>query len=194
LFFLQPISRGWARYRGQLVSTSKSSEPAQSLDSLSLSGGRDSLEYVNYWAEHGVDRIAFVSGVVEALNRQGWPNKPDVGWSDYDVRVFGNRWTHLQLTTVTEDYSKGAQMLRCRLQTAWTLRARVALWLALAVELLVSSLIGRWWPCFAAAALTVLLSVWFVAHQQRKLQSLMVLLLNQVAKRWNLAKSGLSEP
>jgi glycosyltransferase involved in cell wall biosynthesis len=188
LFFLQPISRGWARYRGQLVSPSKSSEPAQSLDSLALSGGPGSLEHVNYWAEHGVDRIAFVGGVVEALNRQGWPNKPDAGWSDYDVRVFGNRWTHLQLTTVTEDYPKGAQMLRCRLRTAWTLRARVALWLALAVELLVTSLIGRWWPCFAAAVLTVALFAWFIAHQQRKLRSLMVLLLDQVAKRWNLTK------
>jgi GT2 family glycosyltransferase len=186
LFFLQPIVRGWARYRGQLVSFPRNSVPPPTLDSLALSTGPRSLDHVSYWAPQGLDRIAFVAAVVKALKGRGWPHKPDSGWSDFDVRIFGNRWTQLELTTVSEEHPRGARLLRCRLRTAWTLRAQMAFWVVLAIELVVSSLIGLWWPWFVAAIITIAAFAWFLARQERVLQSLVVLLLDELAHDWNL--------
>ena len=77
LFFLQPVVRGLARYQGQLQ---PSTQPArETLDSLSLRNSEHSLNEVRYWGDQGVDRMAFVTSVLERLDKQGWPNKSDVG-------------------------------------------------------------------------------------------------------------------
>ncbi len=188
LYFLQPIVRGCARYRGQLSPAPKSADPSQTLDSVSLTHGSASLAEVDYWTTYGLDRIAYVTSVVEELNRRGWPNKPDVGWCDYDIRVFGNRWTHLEMTTALEDHPNHSQMLRCRLRAVWSLRAKMVFWIAVGLELFVCSFAGHWWPWFLLALLTVLLFTWFISREQRKLQSLLVLLLDDLAKNWNLTK------
>lgn len=188
LFFLQPIVRGWARYQGQLVSSANNSPAAETLDSVNLRGGHESLKEVRYWASHPVDRISFVSSILEALDEQGWPNKSDIGWSEYDVEIFGNRWTHLQLTTVAEDYPKNKQMIRCRLRTKWSLQAKAAFWGAFGFELLVCGIVGKWLPLLWLLLLTIPLFAWFLTREKRNQQSLMVVFLDKVAQRWDLSR------
>ncbi len=187
LFFLQPIVRGWARYRGQLVSSSESSAK-ETLDSLAIQGSPHSLDEVCYWSNQPVDRISFVSSILESLDEQGWPNQSDIGWSGYDLEIFGNRWVYLQLTTVAEDYPKGARQLRCRLGTSWSLQAKAAFWAALGFELLVCGIVAKWLPLLWLLLLTIPLFAWFLAREKRSVQSMTVILLDQVAKRWNLTK------
>ena len=45
------------------------------------------MNEVCYWAEQSVDRIALVTSILERLDKQGWPNKSDIGWSEYDLEV-----------------------------------------------------------------------------------------------------------
>ncbi|MDB6108906.1 MAG: glycosyl transferase family 2 [Pedosphaera sp.] len=193
LFFLQPVVRGWARYQGQLVSSANNSPASETLDSVNLRGGYESLQEVRYWGRQAVDRISFVSSILESLDEQEWPNQSDIGWSEYDVRVFGNRWTYLQLTTVAEDYPKGAQMIRCRLRTKWSLQAKAAFWGALGFELLVCGIVGKWLPWLWLLLLTIPLFAWFLAREKRNQQSLMVVFLDEVAKRWGLIKVASSD-
>jgi hypothetical protein len=140
-----------------------------------------------------VDRIAFVRDILDGIERRGWPSKPDIGWSEYDVKIFGNRWTHLKLTTVTEDFPKNQQMVRCRLRSAWSLQARAAFWAALGFELLVCGIVGKWLPWLWLLLLTVPLFAWFLAREKRNLQSLMVVFLDELAKKWNFTRVPLRE-
>ena len=89
MFLLQPIVRGRARYQGQLALLSTDFAPAHTLDSMALRHSHIPLGEVRYWAETSLDRIAFVSSILEQLDKKGWPNKSDIGWSNYDVEIFG---------------------------------------------------------------------------------------------------------
>ncbi|HZQ47324.1 MAG TPA: hypothetical protein VFC07_09960, partial [Verrucomicrobiae bacterium] len=120
--------------------------------------------------------------------KRGWPNKSDIGWSDYDLEVLSNRWVHLQLTTVAEDHPQGKRMIRCRLRTAWSLQAKVAFWSAFGFELLVLGFVGKWVPWLWCLLVSMPLLAWFLVREQRNLQSLIVVFLDEVAKEWKLTK------
>ena len=190
LFFLQPIVRGWARYQGQLglQSAPQAFDRKKRWIQSPLRGSRHSLGEVCYWGEQSVDRIGFVTSILERLDKQGWPNKSDIGWSDYDLEVLASRWVHLQLTTVAEDHPQGKRMIRCRLRTAWSLQAKVVFWSAFGFELLILGLVGKWLPWLWCLLVSLPLLAWFLVREERNLQSLMVVFLDEVAKDWKLTK------
>jgi hypothetical protein len=188
LFFVQPIVRGWARYQGRLLRRPTPLAPQPTLDSMALRASKVSLREVNYWAEQRLDRLAFAAGILRRLDQQGWPNKCDVGWSDYDVEVYDTRWTKLQLITVAEEHPLGKQLIRCRLRARWALRTRVAFWSLCGFELLICGLLGRHLLWLWLLLLTLPLFVWFIRRQQRNLQSIVVVFLDDLAKEWGLTK------
>jgi hypothetical protein len=188
LFFLQPIVRGLARYRGRLSRRPTPLEPHPTLDSIALRSSRQTLRQVSYWAEQRRDRLALAADILRRLDQQGWPNKCDIGWSDYDVEVYDNRWSKLQLTTVAEEHPQGKQLIRCRLRARWALRSRVTFWSLCGFEVLICGLLGHRLPCLWLLLLTLPLFVWFIRRQQRNLQSVIVVFLDDLAKEWGLTK------
>lgn len=190
LFFLQPIVRGWARYRGRLSAPKFLSGLAsqESLDSLAFFHGKQQLGEVQYWAQRRIDRLEFAAAILRRLDERGWPNKSDVGWSDYDVNVFGARWCHLQLVTLTEDHPEDRQLVRCRLRAVWSLAAKVVFASLLAFDLLVIGILGfaRPWPWLLL--LTLPFFAWLVAREKRKLQSVFAVFLDGLAKERDLIR------
>jgi hypothetical protein len=148
---------------------------------------------MDYWSEQRLDRFAFVADILRRLDQRGWPNRADIGWSDYDVEIYDRRWSKLQLATVTEDQAHGKQLLRCRLRGLWALRAKVALGSLAGLELLVLGFAGRRQPWLWLLLLTLPLFAWFLYRQQRTLQSLAAVLLDEVAKDWKLSKLARAE-
>jgi O-antigen biosynthesis protein len=188
LFFLQPLVRGWARYRGALWVRRTALAPEQTLDSIALRGSGQSLRQVQYWAERPVDRLAWAKSILNRLDERGWPNKADIGWSEYDVEVYDTHWSRLQLATVAEAHPGGKQMVRCRLRAFWALRAKVAFWSLCLIELLVCGLFGPRLPWLWLMLLSLPLFGWFIHRQQRTLQSMIAILLDELAKEWNFTK------
>jgi GT2 family glycosyltransferase len=188
LFFLQPIVRGWARYQNRLTLRPLTAGAEESLDSVALRENKQALHEICYWTSKRIERLALVSRIIQQLDEKGWPNKSDIGWSEYDVEIHGSRWCHLQLTTVTEDYAEEKQAVRCRLNTRWSLQAKIALWVMIGFELLIIGVAGRSRPWLWVLLLTVPLFVWFMVREQRKLQSLVAVFLDQIAKEWSLVK------
>ncbi len=188
LFFLQPIVRGFARYRGRLAQQPLRLASQESLDSVAFFHGRQSLAEVQYWARRRVDRMDYVGTILRRLQERGWPNKSDVGWSEYDVEIYGSRWAYLWLTTVAEDHPEDRQLIRCRLHAVWSFTAKVVFWLLLAIELLFIGLVGfqHPWPWFIL--LTLPLYGWFVMRERRKLQSVVTVFLDELAKERELIK------
>jgi hypothetical protein len=188
LFFLQPLVRGWAHYRGRLLVRHTALAPEQTLDSIALRDSSQSLRQVQYWAEAPLDRLAWAASIVKRLDQQGWPNKADIGWSDYDVEVYDARWSRLQLATVAEARADGKQMIRCRLRASWALRTKVAFGSLCALEFLVCGFFGPRLPWLWLVLLTLPLFAWFIHRQQRNLQSMIAILLDELAKEWKLTK------
>lgn len=188
LFFLQPIVRGWARYQGRLLPRSAPLAARQSLDSVALRESGQSLDQVDYWSAVPLDRLSYVTGVLQRLDQQGWPAKSEPGWSDYDVEIYGSRWNQLQLATVAEDHAEGRHLARCRLRVRWSLQAKVLAWALAGFELVLLGILGRRWPWLWLWLLSLPLFAWFMHRQGRNLQSTIVVFLDQLAKDVNLTK------
>jgi len=188
LYLLQPIVRGWARYRGRLGLRPLPPTAQPTLDSIALRDSRQRLGETRYWLERRVERMEFLLAVLERLNREGWPHRADAGWSDHDVEIYGGRWARLQLTSVAEDHPKNRQKIRCRLRPRWSLQARVAFWSLLGLELLVIGVFGRTFPWLWLLLLTLPVFVWFLAREKRNLQSLVAVWLDGVAQPLGMLK------
>ncbi|MFO1511309.1 MAG: glycosyltransferase [Verrucomicrobiota bacterium] len=188
LFFLQPIVRGWERYQGRL-SLRPTAEPSrENLDSVTLRDSTESLGEVRYWSEHRLERVEFVTRILRELDHHGWPNRSDIGWSEFDVEVYGNRWSAVQLITAAEDHPQGRQLIRCRLRARWSLHAKVVFWLMVALEAIVVGFFGGWLKWAALLLLTLPLFAYYLHRQKRNLQSLLIVFLDGLAKELKLVK------
>jgi hypothetical protein len=104
------------------------------------------------------------------------------------VEVYDTRWSRLQVATVAEEHPRGRQLIRCRLRSRWAPRAKVAFWSLCGFELLLCGLVGprlHWLWCLL---LTLPLFAWYLRRQQRNLQSLIAVFLDDLAKEWHLSK------
>ena len=185
LFFLQPIVRGWERYQGRLSLLPITEPSRESLDSVTLRDGTESLEQASYRAEQRLERVEFVARILRELDQRCWPNRSDIGWSEFDVEVYGNRWSAVQLTTAVEDHPNGRQLIRCRLRARWSLHAKVVFWLLAALEAIVVGYFGSY---SALLLLTLPLFAYFLHRQKRNLQSLLIVFLDGLAKELKLIK------
>ena len=129
-----------------------------------------------------------MADVLRRLDQQGWPNKSDVGWSEYDVEIYGSRWSQLQLTTVAEEYPQNKRMLRCRLRARWSLQAKAAFWSLCGFELIVCGMVAAWQPWLWLLLLTLPAFAWFLRREQRNLQSMIAVFLDEMAAEWKLKK------
>jgi len=189
LFFLQPIVRGWERYQGRLSLLPITEPSRENLDSVSLRDGTESLERVSYWAAQRLERVEFVARILRELDQRNWPNRSDIGWSEFDVEVYGNRWSAVQLVTAAEDHPRDRQLIRCRLRARWSLHAKVVFGLLMALEAIVVGYFGGW---SALLLLTLPLFAFFLHRQKRSLQSQLIVFLDGLAKELKLVKMSAS--
>lgn len=188
LFLLQPVVRGWERYQGRLLLRPIAEPPRETLDSVSLRDSGESLDEVRYWAERRLERVEFVARIIRELDARGWPNRPDIGWSEFDVEVFGRRWSTVQLTTVAEDHPRGRQLIRCRLRARWSMHSKAVFWLVAALEAVLVGLFGGWFHWIALVLLTLPLFAYYLHRHKHNLQSVLIVFLDKLAKELNLIK------
>jgi glycosyltransferase involved in cell wall biosynthesis len=188
LFFLQPIVRGWARYQGRLSLGPTPKAAVETFESLALKDRPEALDNVEYWSSTTMERLDFVRRILQRLEQQGWEVKPDTGWSDFDAEIFGSRWAQLYLSTVAEPHPGAKQLLRCRLRTAWSLSAKVALCSMLGFELVVIGFVWHalWQIWFLL--LTVPAFAWYVNRERRDLQRLISIVLDDIARKIGIVK------
>lgn len=188
MFFLQPIVRGWARYQGRLSVQKRRLSEYESLDSLSREALKRNLNELQYWDESGVDRICFLQAIMGRLDQRDWPNKMDQGWNNYDLEIYGSRWSHLQLITVSEVLGPNKQLIRCRLRSAWTLFTKALFWGLAGLEVLLIGFFGVYFPWLWAVLLTLPLFVWLLWRDQRNLRRIITVFLDEVATEVGLTR------
>lgn len=189
LFLLQPVVRGWARYRGRLVFRYPRLVNRETVESYRRKQIGYAPDRRHYWSEQpGYDRQRFLAATLAELETKQWAFRTDSGWNDFDIEISGSPWTRLQLATASEFDATGRQRLRCRLTTSWSFQARVVFWAILASLVVASGLLDPWrrwmwlglllWPAFA---------IWLSA-QKRTLRRIVGVLLDEVALSHGLMK------
>ncbi|MEN9574697.1 MAG: hypothetical protein RL514_2552 [Verrucomicrobiota bacterium] len=188
LFFLQPIWRGWARYSERLLLRQTPLSAHETLDTLSLKGRKQSFGTVRYWADTPVDRMDFLGAILRELDRQGWQNKSDNGWSEFDVEIYGSRWCRLQLITAAEFHHGGKQMFCCRMTTDRSLFAKIAFWCVVGLVLMISATVGQYFPWLHTIWLVPVWLGWMLHAEQRNFRRILTVLLDEVAGNFKLLK------
>ena len=183
LHFLQPVVRGWARYRHRLVGVRSPLARLENLDSLSRQQQRLAPREVVVPDPAGRGRAAFLETLLARLESAGWQFRVDSGWREFDLEVYGRRWSKLRLTTLAEHAPDGPR-LWCRLQTCWTLPARVV-WGAVALLSMLGVLAWAERRPWAWALLLLPPALaWGLARDQQSLRRVFGVFLERVAASW----------
>jgi O-antigen biosynthesis protein len=188
LFFLQPLVRGWARYKHQLHVTPVTQREVSAPALAAREAGT-----VNFWSLHGVERYAFIIRIQAHLANAGWPCHVDSGWDDFDFKFTNSRWSTARLTTVQEELSSGRMFIRCRVRTQSSWSGFLVFAAAAAACVIATAFLRETFPMiwFVFALLPIL--GLFLSDEQRWQQSLVMLLLERVADELRLQKFTVSD-
>jgi hypothetical protein len=186
LFFLQPIVRGWARYRARLELQPRSWAAEAPPQALAETG--ELLEQFCYWSRNDVSRLEVIESLVSTLERTHWPHKNDTGWNAYDVEVFGNRWSRVQLTAAMEQLAGNNRIFRWRVCSYWSLAAKLAFWAAFAFEMLIIGVVAREEPWLWMLLLTIPLFGLFLEQEKRNLHRMVAAVLDSVAREKKMTR------
>jgi O-antigen biosynthesis protein len=193
LFFLQPMARGRARYEGRLRINTTPGKAFRRIASIAYVDRGEPLEEIQYWCHSGMERVSFVHAIVAKLEQENWQHRPDAGWAEHDVEIYGTRWSRLQLTTVAEGVEKGHWLFHCRLNAGWSLLAKVLFWSACGLELLLIGLVSEAVPWLWMLLLTLPLLGLYFENEKRILQRLIVAFLDELAAKYELTKVPFSK-
>ena len=129
-----------------------------------------------------------VSDLLRRLEEHGWQYKPDLGWCEYDVEVYGTRWADVQVMSAVEHLSREHHVVRFRLRPAWSIQAKTALGVLCATNFVLIGFAAEKYYWILLLLLTLPLFAWFVRRKTRSLQSLIRVFLDTFAEERGLEK------
>jgi hypothetical protein len=166
--------------------------------------GLGSMHTLNYWNEKSIERFTFLEALLVLLDGDQWQSRADSGWDEFDVTIYGDRFTKVLVKTVSENHGGEKRLLRARLAGGWTLLGKISffavavamclaarLWWALALP----SEQVPWWALWGLTALPLgLICLWmgYLRLRTRRSLRLATALLDLCAKQLDLIK--LSKP
>jgi hypothetical protein len=201
LYLLQPIVRAWPKYARRLHRSE--TPPAARATVRALAAQYKKLgatHTLNYWNEEAIERMAFLEALLELLDRDQWQSRTDSGWDEFDVTIFGDRFSKVVVKTVSENHGGQKRLLRARLEDGWTLRGKISFFVVALAMCLAARL---WWtialpiaqvPVWALWTVTVLpllmILLWagYLHLRARRSLRLAAALLDVTAQRMRLTK------
>jgi glycosyltransferase involved in cell wall biosynthesis len=188
LYLLQPIVRGWPRYARRLRRLETPRAARETVRAMAKQyRGLGSVHTANYWNEQGVERLAFLQTLLEALDRDGWQARADSGWDEFDVTIYGDRFSKVIVKTVAENHGGQKRLLRGRMSAHWTLRAKVTFCVVIGVAAIVYAMSARaLWA--APLLLAIPLFAGYLHLRARRSLRLAVALLDLCAQQLALTK------
>lgn len=187
LFLLQPIERGFARYRARLAGQAQPLLP-EGLSSETMREPGEEDEAPAYWTKGQVDRFDFLRVILARLEAANWGVRVDTGWTDHDIEVIGHRWCHLRITTVGEDLHQGRRLFRCRLDPRWSLESKLLFWTTAGAVMVIIGLFASVQAYLWLLPMVLPVLVWFLEHEQNLLRAAVAQMLNESATKLGLIK------
>lgn len=186
LFFLQPIWRGWTRYRWRLNVRSR---PHPVRPSARPATAPEVSDILAYWSSTSrVERLEFLGRILARLRQLHWQVTPDNGWSGHDLDIVGSPLSRVGLVTVSEELGRGERILRCRLRARWSLQARMLWGGALGLALVSIGLFAPVQPWIWMLLLIQPCLSGYFDHQQHRLLRAITEVVDDVAAEQGLAR------
>src|SRR4029077_11377637 len=126
-YLLQPIVRGWPKYARRLR---RSETPVAAREAVRLLAGQyeglGSVHTLNYWNEKSIERFTFLEALLEVLDRDQWQSRADSGSGEFDVTIYGDRFSKVLVKTVSQNHGGEKRFFRARLDGGWTLLGKMS--------------------------------------------------------------------
>lgn len=188
LYLLQPLVRSWPRYARRLVRTETPPAARAAVRALANSNKQiGSVSTVNYWNEKGLERFGFLQTLLNLLDRDHWQSRSDSGWDEYDLTIYGDRFSKVVVKTVSENHGGQKRLLRGRLSAHWTLLGKLTFSAVVAAVALVQSITLHAPWAMSALALIPLTAAYLHLRARRTLR-LGIALLDLSARQLGLTK------
>lgn len=179
LYLLQPIVRGWARYKGQFTSQagSKGLRPGLAAASKEFQSPKRDL---SFRVSGPIDRADLLGKVMASLESLGCRYRTDSGWDGFDMEILLSRWSRVVVMTAEEDHGHGKRIVRCRIESRPSFAARFSLLALSSLGVLVAFTSFSWWGGLAVVSLPV---IWgLLQRDQRSIRHLIEAVIEQEAK------------
>jgi hypothetical protein len=134
LHYRQPIARGWARYSVRLKAKVMGREATGYRRPGELPLDPSDPTTLRYWS-HAHDRLPLLDKIKDETAKAGWRLRPDSGWHNWDLELYGSRYVGVFLTTATEKHDNGL-LTRVRVQFRMSKFCQVLLFGATILSLL----------------------------------------------------------
>jgi hypothetical protein len=201
LYLLQPVVRGWPKYARRLRRSETPAAAYQTVRALAAEyEGLGTVHTLNYWNEKSIERLTFLDALLELLDRDQWQARTDSGWDEFDLTIYGDRFTRVDVKTVAENHGGEKRLLRAHLKGGWTFLGKMSVF-AIAVCMCLTARL--WWalalpmvevPLWMLWGLTVfpltLIGLWtgYLQLRTRRSLRLATALLDLCAKQLKLIK------
>lgn len=188
LHFLGPLVRGWARFTGR-IKPGPYEALEDSLDAVALRKSPLDLSVVAYWSiDPAFNRLDFLQTIMRELDSARCPYRLDSGWTGFDLELQCSFWTHIRLITVCETHPGNRRLLKCRFTPVWSPAAKLVFWATAALELMILGTLARSAPWAWTVLATLPAGAWLLRRNGRRLQSIMVVMLDRLATRSGLVR------
>lgn len=155
LHFRQPITRGWARYSGRLRAKVMKREARGYKRTRPLPlDARESCTLC-YWHDTQ-DRMPLLREIMNEVRAAGWRMRIDSGWNNWDIEIYGSRYTKVRLVTASEYHDGRGYLTRVRVDATMS---KFCLALTVAGVVLAGLLLLYLWP-FSRPALLIPVIWW----------------------------------
>lgn len=170
LAFTQPWVRSWARYFTWLKHKCTPRKVIASKET-SLQG---KVIWITpsqqaFWNEQGKTRQTLLDKMLTLLEDEGWKYSIDVGWSNWDLLIFGNRWWHLKIKTANEFHGGPKVLTRVVYQPKLTAFSVIALIFILSLLLVIGE---KSLYAFGGATLALIFLIYHGRRFQKRIAAL----------------------
>jgi len=135
LALTQPLLRGLARYATRMKEKRTPRRVIYSKVGLAEEVDWYRPATLAFWSGEGAGREQLLRTLREFLDQEGWRYSLDTGWDNWDLQIYGNRWSQVRLLSVTEEHGDGKRLTRVHIVPELSVLARVVASVAAVVTL-----------------------------------------------------------
>jgi glycosyltransferase involved in cell wall biosynthesis len=130
LSYIQPLARGWARFKRVLADDLHRHRPQnwkRHLRAMVVYPWRRHT-VLSYWTDAGVEKETLLQGLLHQLREAGYPTLTDSGWNPWDLTIDAHLWARIPIEVVAENHGGEKRLVRFRLSCKFASLSKGLLW------------------------------------------------------------------
>lgn len=167
LALTQPLLRGWARYYTRMKEKRTPRRVIYSQVGLAEEVDWYRPATIAFWSDKGAGREQLLGTLRDFLDHEGWRYSTDTGWDQWDLLIYGNRWSQVRLLSVTEEHGDGKRLTRVRIVPELSVLAKIVAVVAAVVTLWTLIRVGYDSVFYVTAVIFFLLMLLYSSFSRR---------------------------